>query len=133
MCWEASSSNCPKFTQIRPFYLKHTYLLLSKLYPEFIVLGAKHFSFFGLGSPVLRLKSHYKEILFFLPLGSQEFVYSFNWPPKLNFQPTRGFNLGPLDWILGTLNTRPLLHINFKLDSSGKIRKINKSTEKRFY
>ena len=39
---------------------------------------------------------------------------------ELNLQPPSNSNLGPLDWVLSTLTTRPLLHVKFKLHGSGK-------------
>ena len=136
MCWEVSSSNCPKFM---PFLFKtHTHICFLNYYLGLLLLAQNIFKkrflkklwkfigrFFGLGSPLLRLQSHCEEIIFFLPLGPQEFLYSFDWPLKLILHPPSGLNLGPLDWVLGTLNSRSLHHVKFKLHSSGKIRKMN--------
>ena len=41
----------------------------------------------------------------------------------MNLQPPSSLNSGPLDWVLGTLTTRPLPHVKFKLCGLGKIQK----------
>ena len=63
------------------FFIQNTHVLLSKLCPEFIALGTKHFlkkvlkktfiitPFYGWGSPVKRLQNHYGEKVYFLPLS----------------------------------------------------------------
>ena len=38
--------------------------------------------FYGSRSTVTRLQSQCEETIYFLPLSSQEFLYSFNWPWK---------------------------------------------------
>ena len=66
--------------------------------------------FYGCGSTVSRLQSHYKEIVYFLPVSSQKFLVliwstSEEWKGELS-QPWSHpvvLNTGPLDWESSTL------------------------------
>ena len=68
--------------------------------------------FYGWGSTVSRLQSHYKETVYFLPLGPQDFLvliqYSFS-PRKGPWSHSAVLNRGSLDWESSSLTIRPLL------------------------
>ena len=55
--------------------------------------------FYGWGSTVSRLQSHYEETVYFLPLSSQKFLVlilstSEGWKAELTLEPPSGFELG---------------------------------------
>ena len=132
------------------FYLKHVNILLSNLYPKLIAFGIIHFlkkilkitlkfycSFLCVGLTYPKATE---------PLRGENFLFttqsegvpaliqltSGERKTELNLQPPSSSNLGSLDWILGVLNTRLLLHVTFNLHGSGNIRK-KKSTDNVFY
>ena len=55
--------------------------------------------FYGWGSTVSRLQSHYEETIYFLPLNSQKYLVliwstSEGWKAESALEPTSGFELG---------------------------------------
>ena len=76
--------------------------------------------FYGCGSTVSRLQSHYKEIVYFLPVSSQKFLVliwstSEEWKGELS-QPWSHpvvLNTGPLDWESSTLTESITLSIKW--------------------
>ena len=74
--------------------------------------------FYGWGSTVSRLQSHYEETVYFVPLSPREFLAlsfdrlrkdeSLNWP----WSHPVVLNLRLLDWESSPLTTRPLLNHN---------------------
>ena len=64
--------------------------------------------FYGRGSSA---SSYYEEAVYFLPLSSQKFLYSFDQPRAESTLELTNMILdtGPLDWESSTLTTRSLL------------------------
>ena len=64
--------------------------------------------FYGWGSTA---SSYYEEAVYFLPLSSQKFLYSFDQPQAESTSELTNMVLdtGPLDWESSTLTTRSLL------------------------